>query len=81
MINWEHGFRIIRGTVLTMFYLHEEWKKLIFHKDIKTMFNLNAKLNDKLEEFGLPQLYDHEAHPRTTNVMGMLRYIAPSYPR
>ncbi|KAH7665047.1 Non-specific serine/threonine protein kinase protein [Dioscorea alata] len=81
-LDWNHRFRIIKGVATGLLYLHEEWVKVVIHRDIKASnVLLDNEFNARLGDFGLARLYDHGADIQTTHVMGTLGYLAPELAR
>jgi serine/threonine protein kinase len=35
VLSWAQRFRIIKGIASGLLYLHEEWEKVVVHRDIK----------------------------------------------
>ncbi|XP_010918288.1 L-type lectin-domain containing receptor kinase SIT2-like [Elaeis guineensis] len=78
MLSWGQRFQIIKGVASALYYLHEEWEKVVVHRDIKASnILLDDQMNGRLGDFGLARLYDHGTDPRTTHVVGTLGYLAP----
>ncbi|CAK9148394.1 unnamed protein product [Ilex paraguariensis] len=81
-LNWAQRYRIIRGVASGLLYLHEEWEKVVLHRDVKASNVLvDAHFNGQLGDFGLARLYDHGENPKTTHVVGTFGYIAPELVR
>ncbi|XP_019149815.1 PREDICTED: calcium/calmodulin-regulated receptor-like kinase 1 [Ipomoea nil] len=52
-------FNIVNGVAVGLFYLHEEWEHVVFHRDIKSSNVLiDGDMNSRLGGFGLARLYD-----------------------
>ncbi|XP_042483776.1 L-type lectin-domain containing receptor kinase SIT2-like [Macadamia integrifolia] len=78
ILNWSQRFRIIKNVAAVLLYLHEEWEKVVVHRDVKSGNVLIDKaFNGRLGDFALARLYDHGTIPQTTHVMGTLGYLAP----
>uniref|UniRef100_A0ACD5Z4C9 Uncharacterized protein n=1 Tax=Avena sativa TaxID=4498 RepID=A0ACD5Z4C9_AVESA len=81
-LNWSRRFEIIKGIASGLFYLHEEWEKVVVHRDIKASnVLLDDRMNGRLGDFGLARLYDHGADPQSTHVVGTIGYLAPELGR
>ncbi|KAM0937977.1 putative protein kinase RLK-Pelle-L-LEC family [Dioscorea sansibarensis] len=81
-LDWNHRFRIIKGVASSLLYLHEEWVKVVIHRDIKASnVLLDTEFNARLGDFGLARLYDHGTDFQTTHVMGTMGYLAPELAR
>ncbi|XP_037462415.1 L-type lectin-domain containing receptor kinase SIT2-like [Triticum dicoccoides] len=79
-LDWVYRFNIIKGVASGLFYLHEDWEKVVIHRDIKTSnVLLDGEMNARLGDFSLARLHNHEngtgAH--ITNIAGTQGYIAP----
>nr|CAB3451860.1 unnamed protein product [Digitaria exilis] len=82
VLDWDQRFRIIKGIVSGLLYLHEEWEKVIVHRDIKASnVLLDSDMDGRLGDFGLARLYDHGANPHTTHAVGTIGYLAPELGR
>ncbi|KAE8666708.1 putative L-type lectin-domain containing receptor kinase II.1 [Hibiscus syriacus] len=77
-LTWFQRFRIIKGVALALLYLHEEGEQVVLHRDIKSSnVLLDSDLNERLGDFGLGRLYDHNVDPQTTRLVGTLGYMDP----
>jgi serine/threonine protein kinase len=70
-LDWSQRFHIIKGIASGLHYLHEEWEKVVIHRDIKASnILLGNQMNGRLGDFELARLYDHGVDPQTTHVVG-----------
>ncbi|KAI4974152.1 hypothetical protein ZWY2020_047432 [Hordeum vulgare] len=77
-LGWGQRFRIIKEIALGLLYLHEDWDKVVLHRDVKASnVLLDKHMNGRLGDFGLARLYDHGTDPQTTHVVGTIGYLAP----
>ncbi|KAI3937409.1 hypothetical protein MKW92_051025 [Papaver armeniacum] len=82
-LNWCQRFKIIKGVASGLVYLHEEWEKVVIHRDVKASnVLLNAGMEPKLGDFGLAMLFDHgTGDALTSRIAGTPGYIAPEMNR
>ncbi|CAM6098134.1 unnamed protein product [Calypogeia fissa] len=82
-LSWAQRFNIVTGTAAVLDYLHQGWKQLVLHRDVKSSnIMLDEDWNAKLGDFGLARLVDHQGAATTTQPAGTLGYIAPEvFPR
>ncbi|XP_037488828.1 L-type lectin-domain containing receptor kinase SIT2-like [Triticum dicoccoides] len=81
-IFWPQRYWIIKGVASGLLYLHEDWEKVVIHRDIKASnVLLDEQLNGCLGDFGLAKLYDHGTDAQTTHVVGTRGYLAPELVR
>ncbi|TKW35491.1 hypothetical protein SEVIR_2G376500v4 [Setaria viridis] len=77
-LDWPRRFHIIRGVASGLLYLHEDWEKVVVHRDVKASnVLLDSGMNGRLGDFGLARLYGHGDDPQTTHVVGTMGYLAP----
>ncbi|PAN47147.1 hypothetical protein PAHAL_9G237000 [Panicum hallii] len=82
VLDWAQRLHIIRGVAAGLLYMHEDWEKVVIHRDIKASnVLLDGEMNGRLGDFGLARLYDHGADPHTTHVVGTMGYLAPELVR
>ena len=82
VLDWAQRLHIIRGVAAGLLYMHEEWEKVVIHRDIKASNVLiDGEMNGRLGDFGLARLYDHGTDPQTTHVVGTMGYLAPELVR
>uniref|UniRef100_A0A0D9VF35 non-specific serine/threonine protein kinase n=1 Tax=Leersia perrieri TaxID=77586 RepID=A0A0D9VF35_9ORYZ len=82
-LSWDQRFTIIKGIASGLLYLHEEWEKIVVHRDIKSSnVLLDNEMNARLGDFGLSKLYNHgSTELQTTIIAGTLGYLAPEITR
>ncbi|KMZ67852.1 hypothetical protein ZOSMA_256G00080 [Zostera marina] len=77
-LHWNQRFHIIKGVAAGLYYLHEEWEKVVIHRDIKASnVLLDQDFNAHVSDFGLARLYDHGSTSMTTKAIGSVGYMAP----
>ncbi|KAG5243141.1 lectin protein [Salix suchowensis] len=82
VLSWEQRFNIVKGIAAGLLYLHEEWERVVIHRDVKSSNVLiDAEMNGRLGDFGLARLYDHGTTSHTTNIVGTIGYLAPELTR
>ncbi|XP_062205570.1 L-type lectin-domain containing receptor kinase SIT2-like [Phragmites australis] len=82
VLDWAQRLHIIKGVAAGLLYMHEDWEKVVIHRDIKASNVLvDGEMNGRLGDFGLARLYDHGADPQTTHVVGTMGYLAPELVR
>jgi len=82
VLDWAQRLGIIRGVAAGLLYMHEDWEKVVVHRDIKASnVLLDGEMNGRLGDFGLARLHDHGDDPHTTRVVGTMGYLAPELVR
>ncbi|WVZ59117.1 hypothetical protein U9M48_009312 [Paspalum notatum var. saurae] len=82
VLDWDRRLHVIRGVAAGLLYMHEDWEKVVVHRDIKASnVLLDGEMNGRLGDFGLARLYDHGSDPQTTHVVGTMGYLAPELVR
>uniref|UniRef100_A0ACD6AMQ3 Uncharacterized protein n=1 Tax=Avena sativa TaxID=4498 RepID=A0ACD6AMQ3_AVESA len=82
ILDWVCRLNIIKGIASGLCYLHEEWEKVVIHRDIKTSnVLLDNEMNGRLGDFGLARLHNHGTDAHTTHLAGTWGYIAPELAR
>ncbi|KAJ6832856.1 L-type lectin-domain containing receptor kinase IV.2-like [Iris pallida] len=77
-LSWAQRFGIMKGVASGLLYLHQDWEKIVVHRDIKASnVLLDSELNGRLGDFGLARLYDHGTDAHTTHIVGTMGYLAP----
>ncbi|XP_052163245.1 L-type lectin-domain containing receptor kinase SIT2-like isoform X1 [Oryza glaberrima] len=77
-LDWAQRFKIIKDIASGLLYLHEDWDKVVIHRDVKASNVLiDKEMNARLGDFGLSRLCDHGSNLHTTNVVGTIGYLAP----
>ncbi|XP_058181378.1 L-type lectin-domain containing receptor kinase V.9-like [Rhododendron vialii] len=70
-LNWMQRFKIIKDVASGLLYLHQQWVKVVIHRDIKASNVLiDNEFNGRLGDFGLAKLCDHGTDPQTLNSRG-----------
>ncbi|CAN6351756.1 unnamed protein product [Urochloa humidicola] len=82
VLDWVQRLHIIKGVASGLCYLHEDWERVIIHRDIKASnVLLDNNMNGRLSDFGLARMHDHGVDAHITRVAGTWGYIAPELAR
>ncbi|KAG2262369.1 hypothetical protein Bca52824_069448 [Brassica carinata] len=82
VLSWNVRFHIAKGVASGLLYLHEEWEKIVIHRDVKPSNVLvDDDMNPRLGDFGLARLYERGSLSHTTVVVGTIGYMAPELTR
>ncbi|GJN24104.1 hypothetical protein PR202_gb11822 [Eleusine coracana subsp. coracana] len=78
VLSWDRRFHIVKCIASGLLYLHEEWEKVVVHRDIKASnILLDSEMNGLLGDFGLARLCERGSNLHTTHVVGTMGYLAP----
>ncbi|KAK1300849.1 L-type lectin-domain containing receptor kinase IX.1 [Acorus calamus] len=77
-LSWMVRYKIARGLASALLYLHEDGKRYVLHRAVKTSnVMLDSGFNAMLGDFGMARLVDHDKTLQTTDVVGTWGYLAP----
>ncbi|KAM3353964.1 hypothetical protein ACQJBY_024890 [Aegilops geniculata] len=79
-LDWQTRYKIIKGTCEGLQYLHEGFKKPIYHLDLKPdNILLDENMFPKLADFGLSRLFREHKTMVIESVSGTIGYMPPEY--
>lgn len=80
-MDWDTGFKIIKGICRGLHFLHKEMGGPIVHLDLQPAnILLDDKMEPKIADFGLSRFFGQEqTRINTINVVGAKGYMAPEY--
>ncbi|XP_010490544.1 PREDICTED: L-type lectin-domain containing receptor kinase VI.2-like isoform X2 [Camelina sativa] len=83
VLSWNVRFQITKGIASGLLYLHEEWQKIVIHRDVKpSNVLIDSSMNPRLGDFGLARLYERGTiSSQTTALVGTIGYLAPELSR
>jgi serine/threonine protein kinase len=77
LMEWKQHFDIIRGTAWGVWYLHQDSRLKIIHRDIKASnVLLDYTMNPKISDFGLAKMFEEDQIQANTNrVLELSKYF------
>ncbi|XP_077252521.1 L-type lectin-domain containing receptor kinase SIT2-like [Tasmannia lanceolata] len=78
-LTWAHRYNIISGVASALHYLHDQFNKMVLHRDVKASnVMLDSDFNARLGDFGLARALENSATSYTDQALhGTRGYIAP----
>lgn len=80
-LDWSRRYKIIKGIVRGLLYLHEDSQPRVIHRDLKASnILLDKDANAKISDFGLAKIFTmDEGLGCTSRIIGTYGYMAPEY--